>query len=385
MQISMTMDGLLSSNRLEMDRPGVSNPNLKESNESFLQVLGRLVNPLADSKLADHLGYANPPDEISEGSELEARMLELLAALEEGGLENLQAALSSGGDLSDSDLLVLREKLQAQLGNFPPGMKSSAEHFLKAKLQESVKGGQGLQASGLSTEEAETAIEKMNFFSRNWRGEDSSRLMSREMRAEARAFEELRMPHGPSGKSSVDEFAKQLMIQKDLGETAWLKSAGNSVERATPFSRPLGEMQQNLFEDMRGQLTKMVKTQSGGDMTLQLRPGNLGRVEVRVVVEGDLVRVNLVAEQKAGEQALRSQITELRAQLQGIGLKVDELNLQNLKSSSETQDHRSDQSQDEFAREFARNQEEKTKNQRASEENQSEVTETLIFEELLAS
>jgi flagellar hook-length control protein FliK len=93
------------------------------------------------------------------------------------------------------------------------------------------------------------------------------------------------------------------------------------------------QVSQNLFKDLNLELTRMVQRQSGGEMTLQLRPGDMGHVKVDVAVTGDSIRIEMVAEKSASESLIKSQLGELKTQLTQAGFKIDELAVMSQKSS----------------------------------------------------
>src|SRR3546814_7135717 len=61
------------------------------------------------------------------------------------------------------------------------------------------------------------------------------------------------------------------------------------------------------------------------DLTLQLEPADLGRLELRVRMEGGLVPIQLGAHAASTTQAIRAALPELRAALADSGLSAGSL------------------------------------------------------------
>lgn len=127
------------------------------------------------------------------------------------------------------------------------------------------------------------------------------------------------------------------MDLKTLSESLYVqKNLLNVNSEGLSFSSKLEEFTASQSSDtIRPQVMKEMEplvqqvrlTNTGGEMTIQLKPANMGAVRVDVQVEGDLVKVNFQAEQSSTRVALQAQSQDLKQQLQQSGLKVDHVHV----------------------------------------------------------
>lgn len=389
MQISNALGSLLTSNTLEMDLKGVSNELSGSEGQAFDSALSALMGNLPKEQqnaLAKLIS-------VLEGSEEEGAMAGMPQAL--AGLMSLkQQDLLSESNSKKSSLssLELKVALETQAKHSSSDVKSTpVELALAASKPESqLESSPKPDLNQIMKQLTKTSEELVpNDLGDEMAAQSQKSILSRmemspsESKSEAlmSSLNESQQKKSPLSKSSlIDDFAKQLSIQKDLGFSSVSKLIRDMPQvDGAKSSSPMGnQIQQNFFEDMRVHLAKMVKNEAGGSVTLQLRPGNLGRVEIQVDVQGESVRVEMRAEEKGGEQALRGTIGELRSQLQSAGLKVDDLSLQTFKGQQEAQNHHE-------SRGHQHSQKEAYQDQATESESNEELVGDLAFEDLLTA
>lgn len=135
-------------------------------------------------------------------------------------------------------------------------------------------------------------------------------------------------------KDLVDSLFVQKNLQQQLPDTQL--NFLNGKELASSESGQLGYAQSvraNLVEDMQTQFQKMLLTKDGGQISLKLRPGNLGELKIDLHVADKSVRLVMETEKSAAQGILKSQIGELKHQLHQAGLKVDEIQINTLRSN----------------------------------------------------
>lgn len=129
---------------------------------------------------------------------------------------------------------------------------------------------------------------------------------------------------------SLKDLTSTLFVQKSLNgqmETNLLQAQRQQIMVKSPdMQTPLASsVRTNLFEDMQGQISQFAAKQEGGEISLKLRPGNLGEVKIQIEVSKDVVRLQMQTEKPVAEQILRSQVNDLKQQLAGAGLKLDDI------------------------------------------------------------
>jgi flagellar hook-length control protein FliK len=374
-----------------MDLKGVSDDSQASMDSDFASALSAMMG-LANSASPQTL--IKGLEESAENIPMDAKSL---PTSEEAGKPNFISVFQqmiSAGNLGDSlGSRSSQTKIESQLSalyqpkvdaSLTPKMATThkpGEEVDVVNVVDLTKNGkvelqnQKSEAKLLEDASITQAVQKMNFFERSDSALKGSSDQSLQL-VDQTSLDGQKKKLNLSTQSSVDEFAKQLIVQKDLGFGEFVRGQRLGEDSSVLTPQVSKQVQQNLFEDMRVNLSKMQTTQTGGSMTLQLRPGNLGRVEIQVDVQGESVKIEMRAEDKGGEQALRGQIGELKTQLQSIGLKVDELNLQSLKHSSDAQTR--EEGQQSSHQGHAREQNHKQKQEEASLESHS-------FEEHLLS
>lgn len=96
----------------------------------------------------------------------------------------------------------------------------------------------------------------------------------------------------------------------------------------------------NLFEDMQAHIAKSLITKEGGEISLRLRPGNLGDVKLNIQVDAGSVRIQMETDKASASQMLKSQVSELKQQLSAAGLKVDDISISQSKQSAAQDEQR---------------------------------------------
>jgi flagellar hook-length control protein FliK len=86
------------------------------------------------------------------------------------------------------------------------------------------------------------------------------------------------------------------------------------------------------MEDIKPLISRVLATDQGGEMTIRLKPENLGWVKVDVQVEQDSVRLSFQAEQGMAKDMLKSQLSDLKQQLSVAGLQLQEVSVGLMKS-----------------------------------------------------
>lgn len=134
----------------------------------------------------------------------------------------------------------------------------------------------------------------------------------------------------------------QPMDLKTLSESLYVqKNLLNARTEDVSFSKQLDQFQASdastirpqVVKEMEPLVQKVLLTNSGGEMTIQLKPLNLGKVQVDVRLDGDLVKVNVQAEQPSTRMALQAQSQDLKQQLQSSGLRVEHLQIGSMQAS----------------------------------------------------
>jgi hypothetical protein len=106
----------------------------------------------------------------------------------------------------------------------------------------------------------------------------------------------------------------------------------------------------HLANDMQPLVTKVLATNQGGEMSLSLRPANLGMVKIDIQVLQGSVKVDVQAEQPHAKNLLQSQMGELKQQLQQAGLKIDEIKISSMQSQRAEHSSNSDRDPQSAAR-----------------------------------
>lgn len=157
---------------------------------------------------------------------------------------------------------------------------------------------------------------------------------------------ELALQDQESSQESFSDFVSSLYVQKNLKAEMPIQFSEQLAKVQVTEEKPVAQMiRSHLGDDLKVHLTKMVSKQEGGEVSLQLRPGDLGNVKIDIRVEQESVRIEMRPERSAAESVLKSQMGELRNQLQSAGFKVDEIQVSQQKFNSELADQRQSQEQ----------------------------------------
>lgn len=175
---------------------------------------------------------------------------------------------------------------------------------------------------------------------------------------------------------NIKNLADSLFIQGQIGSDSIFQKAAMSTENLTAENFE-AQVQTNLVQDMEAFISQVIETNEGGSISLKLRPGNLGEVQVKVDVQADSVRIQMDTQSQFTESVLKSQSHELKQQLQSLGLKIDELQISSKASSEQFHDSKDQKnSHNPFSQQEQRKDQQDSKRQFSMEENA-----TLNFEE----
>lgn len=108
----------------------------------------------------------------------------------------------------------------------------------------------------------------------------------------------------------------QMMEQVALAKAEHVESVQDKVE--------IAQQMREVFEQVVEQI-KVTVTEDTSEMTMQLNPENLGKVNLSIVAKEGHITAQFVTETEVARQALESQIQQLRDTLGEQGLKVDKV------------------------------------------------------------
>jgi flagellar hook-length control protein FliK len=93
---------------------------------------------------------------------------------------------------------------------------------------------------------------------------------------------------------------------------------------------------------------RVLKSQSGGEVKLNLHPAELGRMSISVSTEGNETRVAFVVETSQARQAVETALPRLRDMLENAGLSLSDSDVSEQRNpQAETADSRSGSSREE--------------------------------------
>jgi flagellar hook-length control protein FliK len=293
----------LSFSTLRSNSQGEENLNLqtmKTSSESHQTMLGGLS--LMKDQQVGLAGNKIPPGRDSSRS----------------GNSWIDQPLAKGS--VHEDLRASLENLSsADLANMNQGIA-----LARAENRESIKDDH-LEAGGFD--------EGNEFSSENSLNSFLNRDLDEALKHQAGAKDEIKTLKPMSIKSLADS----LFIQGQIGSD--LMSRSDSLLSESASTKNLAtQVQQNLVQDMEAFISQVIETNEGGSISLKLRPGNLGEVQVRVEVEAESVRIQMDTASRFTENVLKSQSLELKQQLQSIGLKIEDLQISSSRSSESSHD-----------------------------------------------
>jgi len=135
---------------------------------------------------------------------------------------------------------------------------------------------------------------------------------------------------------TLKDFASSLFVQNQLKSSGESNFASQIARQITVSEKPNSDLvRSNLFQDMKVHLEKMVAADRGGEVRIHMNPGDLGAVKIDVKVMGEAVRIDMTAEKSSAESLLKSQVGELRNQLQTAGFKIEELQISSSRSAQQ--------------------------------------------------
>lgn len=105
---------------------------------------------------------------------------------------------------------------------------------------------------------------------------------------------------------------------------AAVEAAGRAVQSSAQTVQSRGSLPAYVVRQVSQQIAQMVKSQQN-QLRLELRPPELGELNMKLSVKNGVVRLTMVAESAAAKHALDSGLHDLRAQLVQQGLKPERL------------------------------------------------------------
>lgn len=145
---------------------------------------------------------------------------------------------------------------------------------------------------------------------------------------------------------------------KSMVQTLWVQESLNGAASAQTLELiPQGDqvlktdtlaphqVRINLVDDMKPLISQVMRTKQGGEMTLSLRPADLGMIKVELKVDADSVKVMFQTEQVAAKDMLKGQMGELKNQLAAVGLNVQDASVSVMKHSESSQNRDPSQQQ----------------------------------------
>jgi len=137
-------------------------------------------------------------------------------------------------------------------------------------------------------------------------------------------------------------FSESLFVQTNL-----LKGEGKTFEGEVQKlqAADASHLKPQIMREVEPLMTRVSLSNTGGEMTIQLKPHHMGMVKVDVQVEGELVKVNFQAENPATRSALQSQVQDLKQSMNMIGLKVDQVQVGSLMTQENTRNDSQQQHQ----------------------------------------
>jgi len=148
-------------------------------------------------------------------------------------------------------------------------------------------------------------------------------------------------------KDLVDSLYIQRSLQQPSADSQINFLNGKLATASEPSQLGFAQsVRTNLVEDIQAQFQKMMITKDGGQISLKLRPGNLGELKIDLHVADKSVRLVMETEKSAAQGILKSQIGELKHSLHQAGLKVDDIQINTLRSNDANQHQNQGQQKD---------------------------------------
>ncbi|MBN8554436.1 MAG: flagellar hook-length control protein FliK [Deltaproteobacteria bacterium] len=245
-------------------------------------------------------------DVSTEGSNEELQSLPIENLLSKESLKPAATEMNEAVAKLDNSDLKMSEEIRKLIGEAKPATQAKTP----------------VQAEDLSSEESVSSeLEIKNLMNSDSQSLDVANASESE--APAKSLKHLvdgmfiqqnlenQNPENPNNASLALSFAKEVEHTFDVSA----KSAVPEMVRT------------RLVNDMQPLVTKVLATNEGGEMSLSLRPANLGMVKIDVQVDRGQVKIDFQAEQVQSKALLQSQVGELKQQLHQAGLKVDEIKI----------------------------------------------------------
>lgn len=166
----------------------------------------------------------------------------------------------------------------------------------------------------------------------------------------------------PSLKQMVDGLWVQSQMQTGVQDASF-SLVGNQKMTLTATAETPTMTRTHLVDDMKPLISHVLATEDGGEMTMSLRPAHLGAVKVEIRVDAGAVKVAIQAEQPEAKAVLQKQIGELKQQLTVSGLRVEDVSVSTMQTSSSDQSRDSRNESRQQQSEYRQSQDESRRNQ----------------------
>ena len=125
----------------------------------------------------------------------------------------------------------------------------------------------------------------------------------------------------------LKQFSDRLWLQQKLGSEVNLDSFKDQLVKLEASNSPQPLIKNNLMDEMKPLLMKVMTTEKGGEMSLQLMPAHLGMLKIQIQQMNKDISISMQADNAAAHRALSSQVSELKSELQKNGLEVQHVSV----------------------------------------------------------
>lgn len=326
-----------------------------KSTEAEFQLLQTWTPDLSSQLEAIHLSVGGEEEKSAEVWNLNSDGY--AGKLNPNSISNLNANLAlNPKDVSMSDGNEAEVHLMPQ-NSFTQSEVSSARSMKNSSKPDALKNADELSDHGF--EELNHSLESNDFFKLSSYDEKSALDLGQRESA-------------PNFKSMVDRLFVESKMESPNSMPFMMSTESQKFVLKSDDSSPAMAVRSQLVNDLKPMISQILTHQKGGEMTLSLRPAELGLVRVEVKLDSNDVQVAIHAEQADAKRMLQSQSHELKEQLVNAGLKVNEISIHAMKAD------RNESSQHSFSDQNRQRQESAHQDQRAPRrESQTQFEEAL--------
>lgn len=161
------------------------------------------------------------------------------------------------------------------------------------------------------------------------------------------------------GENKNQEESLEEWLQGSLGrEGSLAQGSQNQNSGVSDFQKLLttaGIAQPERIENMESmiQSARVMASQGGGQMDVELRPEGLGKVQLKVSVEDGQVQIQMLADNQKAQELLRDGLEDLKSQLAGQKLNIDKISVDVSQDIGQQQDFARQNSSQDQQRQFA--------------------------------